>query len=130
MTGLLITGFYAALLIILLLALTINIIRLRFKYRVPLGDGGQVGLTKAIRVHGNFIEYIPLALILMAIFELNHGSEFWLHAAGISLVVGRLSHAFALYKTIGTSIYRQIGMFSVFFVYLGFAIANINNFLA
>jgi len=124
-----VTGFYAGILTVMLLLLTINIIRLRFQYRVGLGDGGEPALIKAIRMHGNFIEYIPFALMLMVIAELTHGATWWLHAAGMCLVFGRVSHAIGLTKTSGTSIYRQVGMLSVFLVLLALASVNMVSFL-
>ncbi|WP_274620662.1 MAPEG family protein [Colwellia maritima] len=60
-----ITAFYASLLTLLYIGLSFNVIRLRFKLKVGVGDGGQEQLTKAIRIHGNFSEYMPLALILL-----------------------------------------------------------------
>jgi uncharacterized protein len=38
----------------------------------------------------NAAEYVPLALVLMLILELNGASAAWLHVLGIALVVGRL----------------------------------------
>ena len=124
-----ITGFYASLLGILYIGLAINIIRLRKKFKVGINDGGNKDLAKAIRVHGNFSEYVPVALILFACYELNHASVIMLHALGAALVVGRALHVIGLSKTIGVSMQRQVGMLSTFFVILILAFENIRLFI-
>jgi len=124
-----ITGFYASLLALVLLGLSFKIIKLRFKFQVGLGDGEQKPLVKAIRIHGNFIEYMPLALLLLGIYEINGGDEVWLHLIGITLVIGRLLHAMGISKSIGASKPRQIGMLSTFFVLFALAILNILAFV-
>jgi len=124
-----ITALYASLLAILLLGLSFNIIRLRFKFKVAIGDGEQKPLTAAIRIHGNFIEYIPLALILLGCYELNGADNLWLHILGGLLFVGRILHAIGLGKSIGISIQRQVGMLFTFLVLLILSIENIRMFL-
>ncbi len=123
------TGLYASLLGLLYLGLAINIIRLRRKFKVGIGDGDNKILAQAIRVHGNFSEYVPVALILLASYELNDASVMMLHALGAALVVGRVLHAIGLTKTIGISIQRQAGMLLTFFVILITAIENIRLFI-
>ncbi len=123
------TGFYASLLGLLYIGLAINIILLRKKFKVGINDGGNKDLAKAIRVHGNFAEYVPIALILLASYELNGASAMMLHVLGAALVVGRVLHVIGLTKTIGLSIQRQVGMLSTFFVILVLAIENIRLFL-
>ncbi len=128
-TDLTITALYASLLVLVFLALSFNIIRLRLKLKVGVGDGGQRILTKAIRAHGNFSEYIPLALILLASYELSGANTVWLHVLGATLLIGRVLHAVGLNKSIGTSHPRFIGTLSTFFVLLILAIENIRMFI-
>jgi uncharacterized membrane protein YecN with MAPEG domain len=61
----LITPFYAAFLGLGFVTLSILTLRLRRKFKIALGDGGNKQLLRAIRVHSNFAEYVPLALILI-----------------------------------------------------------------
>jgi len=129
MLALSLTGFYASLLGLLYIGLAINIILLRKKFKVGINDGGNKDLAKAIRVHGNFSEYVPIALILLASYELNGASAMMLHVLGAALVVGRVLHVIGLTKTIGLSVQRQVGMLSTFFVILILAIENIRLFL-
>lgn len=63
---------------------------------ISLGDGGDVLLQRAIRGHGNFAEYVPLALILLAALELNGTSSYVLHGLGLTLLAARLLHGYAL----------------------------------
>jgi len=125
-----ITGLYAGLLTVLFIGLSINIIRLRYKYKTGIGDGGNEMLAKAIRVHGNFSEYIPLALLLLGIYEINGASPLWLHILGAVLFIGRVLHAVGLNKSTGTTKQRQIGMISLFIILLILAIENIRLFIS
>jgi len=124
-----ITGLYTSILALFLIYQAINIIKLRIKFQVGLGDGGEKPLTKAIRIHGNFTEYMPLALILLAIYEVNGGDQLYLHIFGITLVAGRVFHMMGLTKSMGTSLLRQIGMLSTFAVLFTLAILNIVTFI-
>ena len=69
----------------------------------------QATIGDRICIHGNAAEYVPLALLLMLVFEINGGSARWLHALGIALVVGRLAHAQGLEQSNGVSPGRLVG---------------------
>ena len=125
-----ITGLYASLLGLLCIGLAFNIIRLRLQFKVGSGDGGNEALEKAIRVHGNFVEYIPMALLMLGIYEINGASPFWLHTLGAVLFLGRVLHAIGLSKTSGVTKQRQIGMISLFIVYIVLAVENIRFFIS
>ncbi|WP_448547835.1 MAPEG family protein [Thalassotalea fusca] len=116
MNSLNITGFYLGLLALLYLALTANIIRYRLKFQVGIGSNGNQTLAKAIRVHANFIEYTPIALLLLACYEFNGGSEAMVHALGAAFFVGRVLHVKGLSSSIGVTKERQLGMLSSFLV--------------
>jgi hypothetical protein len=89
------TAFYAALLAFLFLALSMNVIRHRYRARTALGDGGDPRLARAIRAQANFAEYVPLTLVLMLGLELTGGPAWLLHLAGVFLLAGRLAHGAA-----------------------------------
>ncbi len=124
-----VTALYASLLALVFLSLSFNVIRLRLKLKVGVGDGEERMLTKAIRMHGNFAEYTPLALILLASYELNGANTVWLHVLGAALLLGRILHPVGLHKSIGTSIPRFAGVILTFVVLLVLAIENIRLFL-
>lgn len=90
-----ITALYAGILAIILVFLSVRVIRGRLSGRVSLGEGGGA-LSTLIRAHGNFIEYVPMALIVMGLLE-SRGTAGWvLHVLGIVLVVARIAHPFGL----------------------------------
>ncbi|MDX1803625.1 MAG: MAPEG family protein [Alcanivorax sp.] len=91
-----VTAVYAALCGLLVVTLAANVVRFRLKNKVSMGDGGHRELSRAIRAHGNAVEYIPLALLLMALLESNGAGHAWLHGYGILLVAGRLAHGFGM----------------------------------
>ncbi|MCS6759577.1 MAG: MAPEG family protein [Candidatus Devosia euplotis] len=53
-------------------------------------------VLQKIRQHGNFIEWVPLTLVLMILAEAQGIDALWLHAAGVLLLIGRLAHPFGL----------------------------------
>ena len=90
---LLVTSIIASLLTIIFIKLSFAVIGLRRKNKVGLGSGGHDDLERAIRAQGNFVEYVPFGIILIACLELN-GAPWWLVLIpGITLIVGRLIHA-------------------------------------
>jgi len=95
-----ITPIYAVLLTLLYISLTIQIIRARWCHKVPFMDGGVDEITCLMRAHGNFIEYVPLCLLLMAFAELNGASGWMIHLIGAILLTARLMHSIALIKGI------------------------------
>src|SRR5258706_1635766 len=91
-----VTPLYAGLLALLFLVLSIRVTQRRGREKIFLGDGGHPRLARVIRGQANFTEYVPLALLLMAMLELSHYSIYVLHALGIALLIARLLHAYAL----------------------------------
>ena len=90
-----VTPLYAGILAILFFVLSMRVVALR-GHGASLGDGGNPALQRRIRGHGNFAEYVPLILLMMAMLELSRYSIYLLHAMGITLVAARLLHAYAL----------------------------------
>jgi len=124
-----ITGLYAALCAIVILVLAIRVIRLRWATRTGIGDGGDRRLARAIRIHGNAIEFVPIALILMLAAELSGAAAPLLHGCGIALVAARISHALGLSRTAGTSAGRMLGVIATIAVILVLAWVDIAAFL-
>ena len=103
------TSFYAGLLAVFYVLLSFRIILMRQKFQVGIGHGEKKELHRAIRVHGNFAEYVPLALFLILLLELNKADNWVLHALGTMLLFGRLFHAMGLSKSAGSSTPRFLG---------------------
>lgn len=118
-----VTSLYAAILAIIFVALSLNVVRNRVKFKVGIYSKGHLPLDLAIRAQGNFFEYVPFALILMGMIEMGGGNLRWLHITGQVLVASRLMHAFGLlFKGAGTSVPRFLGTVLTYLVLLGCAV--------
>lgn len=107
---------YAALLALLFLALSVRVIGRRRSGKVAIGTGGDRGLERAARVHANFAEYVPFALLLMLLGE-GAGLPRWLlHGAGVALLSGRLLHAWGVSQEKEDFRLRTAGMAATFAV--------------
>lgn len=91
-----ITALYAGLLAPILVLLSVRVIGQRRLARVAIGHGEDKALLRRMRVHANFIEYVPMALILMALAENLKTTPLLLHVMGLALLVGRLLHAYGV----------------------------------
>lgn len=91
-----ITSLYAALLTLLMLGLAASVIAKRAATGISILHGDNMDLALVSRRFGNFIEYVPMAILLMALMELQSASALWLNGAGSLLLVGRLLHAMGL----------------------------------
>ncbi len=90
-----VTALYAGSLALWFLVLSYRVVGRR-RAGISLGDGGDPGMLRVVRGHANFAEYVPLALIMLAILELGGTSLIVLHVLGLALLAGRLLHGYAL----------------------------------
>jgi hypothetical protein len=104
-----ITAVFTGILAVMLVGVSIRVTVLRAKKKISFFDGGDKELGAAMRVQGNFIEYVPMALALMGLIEWL-GTKHWIvYLFGIVLLVARLTHAWGLYsdvfqaRVVGTS---------------------------
>lgn len=106
-----ITIFYTSILVIIFLILSALAITARVKSGINLGlSSDHDDLTKKVRAHGNFAEYIPLALLMLVLAEVSKFPSVALHIYGVALIVGRLFHVFGIYSGKTKIPYRVIGM--------------------
>lgn len=91
-----ITSTLAALSALALFGLSVAVSLARMKARVKLGTGEDERLLRHIRAQGNFVEYVPLALILCGLAEYRAVPSSWLLLAAGLLIVGRILHAAAM----------------------------------
>ncbi len=91
-----VTLLYAGLLGLMAIAVAVPAGRLRGITGISVGDGGNPDLILAMRRHANFIEFVPIALILIGLLEMNGVSANAIHGLGGALVVFRVCHAFGL----------------------------------
>lgn len=117
-----ITLLYAGLLGLLFLLLSFWVVKRRAQFKVMIGEGEAPELLAAIRTHGNFAEYVPLTLLLMALCELAGAGTLWLHLGGGMLLAGRVLHAIGMQipkapnlpRLFGTLLFwLSLGLFSV-----------------
>tara|TARA_A200000113_G_scaffold137965_1_gene124004 strand:+ start:894 stop:1274 length:381 start_codon:yes stop_codon:yes gene_type:complete len=111
-----------AILLFVFIALSINAAFTRRKSGLAVGEGDNETLLRAVRAHGNFVEYTPMFLI--SLFLIDHVSKNceYILVIGSGFVLGRISHATSMFLKKG--ILRITGMFLTFtpllsnFVYL------------
>lgn len=104
------TALYGALLGLMFVALSLRTLALRRKLKVAVGDGNNPQLQRATRVHANFAEYVPIALILIYLLESQASVRLWIHCLCIALLIGRLSHAYGVSQVREDYRYRIFGM--------------------
>jgi uncharacterized membrane protein YecN with MAPEG domain len=122
---LLITSVIASVLTIIFVKLSFAVIGLRRKNKVGLGSGGYEDLERAIRAQGNFAEYVPFGIILIACIELN-GAPWWLVALpGITLIIGRLIHAVGINQPPPDFSKRVLGMKFTFYTLITLVVLNL-----
>jgi uncharacterized membrane protein YecN with MAPEG domain len=95
MTPIVVPG-YAAVFAIIYVVLAVRVTMLRQRRKVGIGSGGHADLERAARVHANFGEYVPFALLLLAFMEMQRQSIFLIHALALLLLVGRIVHAYGV----------------------------------
>jgi uncharacterized membrane protein YecN with MAPEG domain len=113
----------------MLIALSVLVSLRRARLGIAIGDPREdETLTRRIRAHGNFTEYVPLALLLIALVEASRN----LHAAvalAVVLLVARLAHAAGTLA--GITLLRGIGMLATFVtLFGGIAVLALDFFLA
>jgi len=116
---------FSAILAIVFVLLSANVIRARRLHKVGIGTGRNKTVERAMRVHANFAEYVPLSLLLLAFLEFNKANAYLLIALCSLLLMGRLSHAFGVSQENEKFVYRVSGMMMTFSVLLIGALANI-----
>ena len=126
-----ITGFYLGILALLYVVLGLQVSRLRRGNRVLFGDADNRELRSAIRAHGNFAEYVPIIVLLVALLEMSGLSAIRIHLLMGVLLVARLLHPLGMYvgpRTLQFQIYRVGGITLTLLVLLAAAIMALTRF--
>ncbi|OBT13651.1 hypothetical protein A9264_15205 [Vibrio sp. UCD-FRSSP16_10] len=118
-----ITSLYAAILAVWICYLSIQVIKLRRKHQVSHSDGEIEELSVARGAHSNATEYIPITLLLLILAEMNGLSLWAVHLLGVSLVVGRCMHGYALLNKKMKG--RVVGMLTTYAVIVVLAVVNL-----
>lgn len=120
-----VTTIYAALLGLLLIVLSDLVSRTRKKSKIILGHGDDPMLERVMRAQGNFVEYVPLGLILLMLMELKTAEPWVLHMCGTMLLMGRMLHAYGMVKPDGMISGRYWGTALTWLMILGASLFNL-----
>lgn len=124
-----ITAITASILTFFYVFLALRVISIRKSDKVSLGDGAQPRLQAAIRAHGNFAEYVPLTLGLIALLELDHFAWWILTLAAIALVTARVLHAVSIVSNPQRFALRVLSMQLTFGTLVSLAVLNLSNLI-
>ena len=103
-----ITLLYAGILGLMAIGLGATAGTYRGKAGIAIGDGDDLELRRRMRRHANFVENVPLALILIGLLEMQSVQNWAIHGLGLALVVGRSMHAAAFVDDVSNPI-RGLG---------------------
>ena len=117
-----ITPLYAAIFGIMLFVLSIRTIRARRKLQIAIGHADDAVMERAMRIHANFCEYVPIALLLIYLLEVMLGTSYWIHVLGGALLLGRLLHAYGVSRSREDLRFRVTGMLLTFTVIISSAV--------
>ena len=104
-----ITPIYVAILGLLFLPITIRVGLYRIKSKIKIGSGDDPEMVRRMRGQANFIETVPMALFLLIAMEVLGASHTWLHALGLTLVLGRIVHYFGVIGMVPLA-FRVVGI--------------------
>jgi len=85
---------YTGLLGLMWIWLANNVGRKRIREKVFMGDEGNIHVIRAMRGHANFVEAVPLALVILIIAALIGAPTLVIHIAGAAFCIGRFLHAY------------------------------------
>lgn len=119
-----ITSLYAAIFGLLLIPITYAVGLRRMKTQTSFLDGGDEILLRRMRSHGNFVEYVPFALVLVGLTELNGASTAYLHGMGILLLASRIVHYVVINfrPVVAIRVLSMLGTTAVFLLSSGYLI--------
>ena len=102
-----VTLLFAAGCALLQVTLTVLVIQRRRSVKIGFLDGGDDALLRRIRVHGNFTETVPMALLLLAMLEMSGMPATWILVFGCTILTSRLLHAWGL--LLGAGLFGRFG---------------------
>jgi uncharacterized protein len=97
-----ITAFYVAILALIYAVLALRVAGLRRANLALFGDAENAKLRTAIRVHANFIEYVPIIALLVALLEMSGMPPTRVHLLMGGLLLTRLLHPMGMAARPGT----------------------------
>ena len=125
-----ITLLYASLLTILTIFLAIKVGMNRVETNIMTGEGESSMLLQSVRAHGNLIEYAPLALILLALLEMQNVSDLTLHLCGSLFFLARILHAYGVTISRESTPYRLVGALGTWLIMLIMSLVGIYTYVS
>ncbi|WP_417593750.1 MAPEG family protein [Parasphingorhabdus sp.] len=122
-----ITTIFAAIFVLALIPLTIQVGLKRLAIRMFFGDGGDLALAQRRAAQSNYLEHVPIFLVALAICEITGAPALLLWSAGGCMLVARTVHAYCMLFTNGIGDSRAVGMMLTFAAHLalgGFLVAR------
>lgn len=110
MTTTLLSGYYVAILGLLITGLSIHVSVQRARFKIWFDDGGNRTLARARRAHFTVLEFSIIFLVLLVTYELMGGDKAWIHPLGIAFVIARIMHALSALFLQEVSAARGFGM--------------------
>jgi len=123
--GVPITALYAGLLGLLAILLANQVLYGRLR----TGRIAEWKPETLLRVQANFVEQVPMALIVLLVLELQGVQPMLIHAFGGSLVLLRLAHAWGLSRDPGATYPRLIGAQGTFLLVSIMSVAAIYSYV-
>jgi uncharacterized membrane protein YecN with MAPEG domain len=100
---------WTALILLLGLVLSLQVVRQRTKHKVLIGDDGVPELVRAVRAFGNMTEYSGLGLGGLIMLTVVGASPLAVHLFGAVFLIGRVAHAIGISQSTGSSLGRAAG---------------------
>ena len=97
-----ITAFFASILALIYVGLSLWVIGGRVGKSTLFGDGGDDAMMRRVRSHANFMEYVPLALVVIGFYEADGGSATLVRVLLVLLVVARIMHPIGMFAAENT----------------------------
>lgn len=106
--------------LLFILWLSMRISSGRRKLKVSVGDGGHPELINSTRAFGNAIEYVPLALVALAVVAVFYSATV-VHVIGGAFFLGRILHAWGMGQEKQPAVGRMFGMILTYLTFIGSA---------
>lgn len=103
-----ITPLYAGLFGLLYVYLSRRLVILRNQHGGKMQERDHTEMTAAVRAHTNIVEYVPIALLMMLLVEIQDTSRWIVHALGLLLVLARILHLIGIHEPSGASPRRKV----------------------
>ena len=126
-----ITAIYLALLALIYIVLALQVVRLRRREGISLGDGDNAVLRSAIRALSHFAEYVPIIILMAALLENAGLPAVKLHQLLGPFLAARIMHPIGMYaepRSWRFNIFRLGGMVLTITALFGCAVQIIKLF--